>query len=258
MMMCTGLAGRTRGVAACAAIWLLLSATAGAGPFLNIGPVTVFSGSNSPGNPVGTWTLDDKDWTYLTDSGNWSGVEDILLTENILPSLRSHQFLVDNLSAYSSPLILTLGYQVHINGVDGPGWTFRDVNLGVNTSGATVDVWKDVYGSLAEFDAGTTPGSGTLASLYSHNGSLASPVTFAAGLTDLWIRDTIELSPIGGQVSSIGNTLREVNIPEIDPGSSGGVVALLAGLLGLLERGVRRRARCVHASTRSAQAGMAS
>ena len=241
MMMCTGLAGRTRGAAACAAMWFLLSAPAGAGPFLNIGPVTVFSGSSSPGNPVGTWTLGDKDWTYVNDSGNWSGIEDILLTGNILPSLRSHQFLVSNLSGYSSPLTLTLGYQVQVNGADGPGWDFLDVNLGVNTSGSTVDVWKDVFQSLADFNAGTAPGSGTLAALHSHDGSLASPVTFSSGLTDLWIRDTIQLSGLGGQLSSFGNTLREVHTPEIDPASSGCVVALLMGSLGLLECRVRRR-----------------
>ena len=188
------------------------------------------------------------DSTCSPNSGNWSGIEDILLTENILPSLRSHQFLVSNLSGYSSPLTLKLGYQVHVNGADGPGWDFLDVNLGVNTSGSTVDVWKDVYQSLADFNAGTTPGSGTRAALHSHDGSLASPVTFSSGLTDLWIRDTVQLSGLGGQLSSFGNTLREVpaHTPEIDPASCGCVVALLMGSLGLLECRVRRRTAPLH------------
>jgi hypothetical protein len=242
-MLCHHPPVSSRARAACAAIaaWFLTSLPAHAAPVLNIGPVTVFSGSSSPGNPVGTWTLGDKDWTYVADSGNWSGIEYIQLTENVLPSLRSHQFLVSNLSGYASPLTLSLGYHVHINDADGPGWMFLDVNLGVNTSGATVDVWKDVYGSLADFNAHTGTGTGTLAALHSQNGSLAAAVTFSVGLTDLWIRDTIQLSSPGGQLSSFGNTLRELNVPELNPASCGGAVALLMGSLGLLECSVRRR-----------------
>jgi hypothetical protein len=228
----------------------VLSAMPAQAGFLNIGTVETFQTSSSGTNPTGTWTLEDKDFIYINSSGwspNTSPIEDLQLTTNLDPSLFTNQFLIDNLSAYSSPITLKLGYQVHINGFFPENWDFRDVQLGVIGSGNTFEVWKDVYASRADFDANTTAGSGTLAAIYDINGVVtppSGPVLFPHGLTDLWVRATIQLSAPGGGISSIGNTFRqEVQVPEVDPGFFGSALALVMGSLGLVERRVRRVAK---------------
>jgi len=226
----------------------LLSATPAQAGFLNIGTVETFQTSSSGTNPAGTWTLEDKDWTYIESSGwspNSSPIEDLQLTTNLDPTIFTNQFLIDNLSAYSSPITLMLGYKVHINGSFAGNYDFRDVQLGVIGSGNTFEVWKDVYASRADFDAGTTAGSGTLAAIYDINGVItppSGPVLFPHGLVDLWVRDTIQLSAPGGGISSIGNTFRQ-EVPEVDPGFFGSALALVMGSLGLVERRVRRVAK---------------
>lgn len=204
------------------------AAPAVAGPFLDIGTVAEFAAG-------GEFTLGDKDFRYLDDSGNWTGIEDIQLTANADPDVLSHQFLIDHLAGYSSPITLVLGYQVHINGT-GVAQYFRDVFLDAIVSTGTVDVWKDVYASQDDYDANTAPGSGTWA-LYSLNGSTDFEV-FPIGLTDLWVRDTIKLTG-AGQVSSVANTFRQ-SVPEIDPRAIGGGLALVLGALALLERRFRQ------------------
>ena len=203
-----------------------------------IGSVSNFQNSSNLTNPTGTWTLGDKDWTYLSQSGTWNGTESIELLTNADPSLLTHQFLVSNLSGYTSPQTLSVGYQVHINGSAGPR-TFYDARMGEDTSGATVEVWQDIYGSLADFNANLTPGSGTLMTHYSLNGSLPPAGLFPGGLIDIWVRNTLTLSAPGGQISSMSDTFRQV--PEIDPTSFGSALSLLFGAFGILERRTRRR-----------------
>lgn len=207
---------------------LAVASPATAGPYLDIGSVATFAAG-------GEFTLGDKDFRYLDDSGNWTGIEDIQLTANADPDVLSHQFLIDHLAGYSSPITLVLGYQVHINGT-GFAQYFRDVFLDAIVSTGTVDVWKDVYASQDDYDAKTAPGSGTWA-LYSLDGSTDFEV-FPIGLTDLWVRDTIKLTG-AGQVSSVANTFRQ-SVPEIDPQAIGGGLALVLGALALLERRFRR------------------
>lgn len=219
------------------AVGLLGGSPAEAG-YLDIGSVATFATGSNIANP-GTWRLDDKDWTYLSQSGTWTGVEDIQLLTNFNPLVYSHQFLVDDLSSYSAPQSLQIGYQVHINGALGPGWTFYDARMGENTSGATVEVWQDIYGSLADFNTFTAPGSGTLMTHYSLDGSLPPAGTFPPGLIDIWVRNSLTLSGVGGQISSMSDTFRQV--PEIDPTSFGSALSLLFGAFGLLERRARRR-----------------
>jgi hypothetical protein len=111
--------------------------------------------------------------------------------------------------------------------------------MGENTSGATVLVWQDIYGSLTDFTNNTAPGSGTLMTHLSTNGSLPPAGLFPPFLIDIWVRNTVTLSGIGGQISSMGDTFRQV--PEIDPTSFGSALSLLFGAFGILERRSRRR-----------------
>lgn len=204
-----------------------------AGPFLNIGSVATFA--DGPDEEGGPWTLGDKDFLYLESSDNWTGAERIKLTENNDASLFTHQFLINDLDGYSSPITLMLGYQVHINGSEGPR-SFFDVFLDSIVTGMKVEVWKDVFDSREEYDANPAPGTGTW-SLYSLNGDRVG-TPFTAGLTDIWVRDTLKLSQ-GGQMSSVGNTFRQ-SVPEIDPRAFGGVLAFVLAALALLERRARR------------------
>ena len=204
-----------------------------------IGSVSNFQNSSNV-SVNGKWTLGDKDWTYLDQSGTWSGNESIELLSNANPSLLTHQFLVSNLSGYTSGQTLSVGYQVHINGSEGTKY-FYDARMGEDTSGATVEVWQDIYGSLNDFNASTTPGSGTLMTHYSLNGSLPPAGLFPGGLTDIWVRNTLTLSAPGGQISSMSDTFRQVSVPEIDPASFGSALSLLFGAFGILERRTRHR-----------------
>lgn len=211
---------------------------------LDIGSVATFKGVTAPHGP---WTLGDKDFTWLDDSGNWTGKERIYISVNANPSIFSHEFNISQLGSYSSPITLELGYQIHINGADGPDWHFQDVAMSKTWSGATVEAWKDVYGSLHDFQTLTTPGTGTLASLYTLNNTPAGNQTFPFGLTDLWVRDTITLSS-GGSISSLNDTFRQTNVPEIDPESFTSVLAMTLGSLSVLGRRVRRSVRRVPAA----------
>lgn len=204
-----------------------------AGPFLNVGSVATFAAG--PDEQGGPWTLGDKDFLYLESSDNWTGAERIKLTENTDAELFTHQFLINDLDGYSSPITLMLGYQVHINGSQGPK-NFFDVFLDSIVTGTTVEVWKDIFDSKEDFDTNTTPGTGTWA-LYSLDGDRVG-TPFTAGLTDIWVRDTLKLSS-GGQMSSAGNTFRQ-SVPEIDPRAIGGGLALVLGALALLERRFRQ------------------
>ncbi len=231
--------------------WGAASAVAADVIQIDIGSVSNFqNGSNlGPGgeedpNPTGTWTIGDKDFTYLKASDNWNGREKIQLKTNIDPSIFSHQFLIDGLSAYSAPITLELDYQVHINGALGPNFHFFDVFLGSLTSGKTVDVWKDVFDSEAGYLANSghaTVGAGEW-HLHSLNG-LPDSAAIPGSLIDLWVRDTIQLGGEGGQVSSINNTFRQTDVPEIDPNSFGSALAVVMGGLSLLERRARRLLR---------------
>ena len=215
---------------------------------LTIGNISTFaSGSNLAIPAAGSWILGDKTWTYLDQTGGWDGQEQIKLTTNADPLLLTHEFLIDNLSTLhmtagppSLPLEAQLGYQVHVNGAAGPGYTFYDARMGELVTGATVEVWQDIYGSLTDYLANPLPGSGTLMKHYSLDASNPPAGLFPAGLTDIWVRNSLKLSAPGGGISSINDTFRQA-VPEIDPTSFGSALSLLFGAVGIFERRTRRR-----------------
>jgi len=216
--------------------WLCTAVAVGLTVFSPTPAQAVIIGSVANFQSAVTVTVGDKDYTYLTSSANWTGNERLEALVNVDPGIFSAQFLISQLSGYSSPITLELGYKLSINGNAGPGWNFRDVFLGAINSGAQVEVWKDVFDTSAGFTSNPGFNTGTW-TLQSINGTPDS-VVLPGGLTDLWVRDTIILSS-GGQVSSVNNTFRQ-QVPEIDPNSFGTALATVVGSLSLLERRARR------------------
>ena len=99
-------------------------------------------------NPV--QTTGDKQFTYLTQSGRWSGAEFLTLSSNI--PLNSHSLSIDGLSAYVGPFTLSVGYELPITN---PSYCFQSISLDVNASGTTTLVTKDILDTFASFTPGT-------------------------------------------------------------------------------------------------------
>jgi len=226
---------RFAAAAACAAL-LLASTTTARAATLSIGNIYTFSTGSTPSgtDPAGTWTLGDKSFTYLSQSGFGSpnpdpaGLEEITITD----FGTNHSFLLADLASYSSVsgTTLVLGYRLDI--VPSSPYVLNDVDLDSNVLSANATVTKDVYSTLGLFNAA---GTGDLAQLVSINGNPVTPVSLL-GLTQVWVRDTIVLDA-NGAVSGLGNNFSQV--PEIDATSLAGAFPLLVGGLALLER--RRR-----------------
>lgn len=152
-------------------------------------------------NPV--QTSGDKQFTYLTQSGSWSGAELLTISSNI--PLDSHSLIIDGLSAYIGPYTLSVGYELQITSSN----QFESMALDVNASGTNTLITKDIFNTLAAFLSGTTPGSGTW-SLSLINSSSGSTVSLPP-IQTIWVRDTLEASA-SGSILGISNTI--VQLPE--------------------------------------------
>jgi len=175
-------------------------------------------------NPV--QTSGDKQFTYLSQSGSWSGAEFLTISSNI--PLDSHSLSIDGLSAYIGPYTLSVGYEVQITSAD----QFESMSLDVNASGTTTVITKDIFDTFAAFNSGTAPGDGvwSLSLLNSSSGSTVS----LPPIQTIWVRDTIEASD-SGSILGISNTV--VQLPEP---SSLACIATALGLGGVMYR--KRRA----------------
>jgi hypothetical protein len=180
------------------------------------------------------WTLEDKDWTYLSDSGNWTGIEEIALSTNNNPLLSQHSLSISQLQGYSSPRTLVLSYSVKINGSEGPK-TFLDARTNLNYLNSLATAKMEVYDSYANWSSSVNNLTPLQISVDNVN-----PVTtiLPSGFTELWVRDTITLNGQGGSVNQVSNTFSQV--PEIDPNSFGSALTVAIGSLALLERRSRR------------------
>jgi len=224
--------------AACAALLVASSATARAA-VLNVGNIQTFSTGSTAGNPAGTWTLDDKSWTYLSQSGfvmsGTGGPENIQIIDSVITN--SHSFLLGSLGNLAGPSTFTLGYRVN---VDAPSPFFLNtVELDVNHLVNNVNVYKDVFSTLSLFTTSSgTFGLGDLATLHSVNGTPVGPLSLAGGPTEVWVRDTIVLDA-NGSLTGVTDTFTQA-VPEIDASSLAGAFPLMVGGLALLERRRRR------------------
>jgi hypothetical protein len=170
----------------------------------------------------------DKTFIYVSSSGGWTGEELVTISSNIPQN--SETVGIDGLSNYIGPQSLMLAYEVVISSTD----VFGSISLDQNFSGATATTYKDMFASLADLQANPTPGSGTWA-LSVVDGAAGSTIVLPA-IQQIWIRDTISLSP-SGSVLSISNTI--VQVPE--PALVSVAACLSGGSMLLAWRGVRRR-----------------
>lgn len=229
---------RFAAAAACAALLLASTAPARAA-VLNVGNVETFSTGSTAGNPQGTWTLDDKSWTYLSQSGfvmsGTGGPENIQIIDSLITN--SHSFLLGSLGNLAGPATFTLGYRVN---VDAPSqYRLSTVELDVNHLVNNVNVYKDVFSTLSLFTTSSgTFGLGDLASLHSVNGTPQGPASLTGMPTEVWVRDTIVLDATG-TLTGVTDTFTQA-VPEIDASSLAGAFPLLVGGLALLERRRRR------------------
>lgn len=220
---------------------LLMGSTgpAGAGILL-VGNVLTFSSGSSPaGNPQGSWTLDDKTFSYLDQSGftmsGTGGPEVVRIVDSPIGNV--HSFSLQNLGNLAPGSTYTLGYRVNV--VPSSPFFLNTVALDSVHLVDTVRVYKDVFSTFSLFNSALGGfGGGDLAALSSLNGAPAGPVSLAGQLTQVWVRDTIVLGP-NGQVDAISNTYTQRQVPEIDPTSATPMVALVMGGLAFCER--RRR-----------------
>jgi len=216
---------------------LIGSFGAAEGGILEVGNILTFSTGSTAGNPTGTWTLDDKSFTYLEQSGfvmtGTGGSEEIKIVSN---GGNLHSFTLGSLENLTTSGTYTLGYRVDVV-PPSPYW-LSSVELDSTHIGSGLQVYKDVFSSFSLFQSGTV-GSGNLAALSSFNGQPDGPDPLSTLPTQIWVRDTIVLSGSNVGISSVSNTYTQQMVPEIDPGSAAPVMALVLGGLAFAER--RRR-----------------
>lgn len=194
-------------------IVLLASGSAHAAS-VNIGNMAAWSGSTS-------WTTGDKTFTYLSDSGNWSGSELLTLSSN--NPQNSHSLGIVSLSSYIGPQSLSVSYRVDISGI----YEFSTVALDQNHTGDNVTTYKDVFGSLEDLEFYTSPGDGTIASLMAVN-NLAPGEAGLPNLQSIWVRDTILIDDTGS-LFGVSNTYVQM-VPEPGTYALAGVgIAVAAG-----------------------------
>ena len=153
--------------------------------------------------------LDDKDWVYLENNGNWNGDE--LLVLNVNPSQTSHSLGIYGLGAYSGPITLEVGYRIDVTSE----WWMSSMALDHDHTGDDVTTYKDLYLTEKDFLTHSGAGDGTFASLSITNGGAAVDVALPMWTRHLWVRDTIVVGT-KGSLLGMSNTVTQV-VPE--PGS---------------------------------------
>jgi hypothetical protein len=201
-----------RHIAAASLSSVVLLAGAASGASLEIGNLAFWAA-----NP--TQAIGDKQYTYLTQSGSWNSLELFTLSTNV--PLNSNSLTVNGLSDYIGPFTLSFGYELLVTNTSN---YFDSMSLSVNATGTTTTVTKDIFSSLAAFNSGTAPGSGTwsLSLINSGSGSTVS----LPPIQTVWVRDTITASPSG---SLLGVTNTVVQLPEPSSLALAGIGAGLGG-----------------------------
>lgn len=160
-------------------------------------------------NPTQVIKGTDKEWTYLDDNGNWSGLELFTLSTNNPQT--SHTLGITGLSDYIGPITLEVGYRIDVTST----YWMSLMALDQTFSGANVTTTKDLYATWEDFRDNKVVGGGTLGSLTVVNNGSAADITLPTWTQHLWVRDTIVIDASGSLIS-ISNTVTQV-VPE--PGS---------------------------------------
>ena len=126
-----------------------------------------------------------------------------------------------------------LAYKVSI--APGSGATFKDISLGADVPAGTagITVTKDIF--TGDWSG---PGSVLLSTLTSIDGSTAGPLPVPAGITELFILDTVTYADANAQFSSFTNTFTQT--PKLVPEPSALLGLGLLGLGGLISKTRRR------------------
>jgi hypothetical protein len=155
-------------------------------------------------SPTAQWELGDKIFKFTDFSvfantappaGLFSFIWDDLGPLGVDPT-DIYNVLVDFIPSIAPPATGSYEYTLAINTVNYPGYTFKDVELDVNHSGAGQVVTKVVT---------DLPGS----PLISTDGVPAGPSTFNPNTTFITVRDSWVANEATGRVSSISNVFTQ-------------------------------------------------
>ena len=197
--------------------------------------------------PVSTWALpgnhdqrvDDKVFSYIANSSNWSDFNNKdLVTLTAVPALNTANLTVTLLTDAIGGGPYRLDYSVEID--PGNGLFFGGSRLDTSVFVPPTSVTKTIYGSLFDLTNSLSPLL-TLTSLDGDPDPDFPPLySYLPPLKKVWVRDTVTLPSSTSILSTFDNTFFQTAVPEIDPSSSGSVVALLMGVLGFVEQRTRR------------------
>ena len=184
--------------------------------------------------PNQTISLDDKDFVWLADSGNWNGTERVNLAS--IPSVNAHALGIDTLESYLGPFTLSFSYRIDITSSN----VFAAVGMDQDFLFPNVTTYKDIYLTESSFlaDVNNPPGSADISLFITNFTPVPVPPVLLPPIQSLWVRDTIVLDGTGS-VQSISNTFVQT-VPEP---SSLVLTAFGIGLAAFLPRRLRRVSR---------------
>jgi hypothetical protein len=171
-------------------------------------------------------SVDDKVFTWLADSGNWNGTEDLSLTSNASGDI--HSLNLDDLTQYGGPFTLTVDYRIDITS----NHMFKSISVDTDTLVPNTAAYKDVFSSQEKLEEAVGFGFGDLAALAAVNGVPAAALL--PSLQQIWVRDTIVIDATG-QLNSASNTVVQM-VPE-----PSGVMLVGAAIVSLATWRKRRR-----------------
>lgn len=175
-----------------------------------------------------TISIDDKNFVWLADSGNWTGVENVNLA--YVPEVDAHGFGIETLESYTGPLTLSVSYRIDITSSN----LFSSVGVDQTIIYPNVTTYKDIYFSVESFNQAGSPGTGTLTLSITNLTANPTPPVPLPAVSSIWVRDTIVLDDVG-MAQSISNTFVQT-VPEP---STVALAALGIGLSTVLPRRLR-------------------
>ena len=149
-------------------------------------------------SPTASWELGDKKLTEFSQIAGASGLFSFLWNDlgpvGIDPT-DNYNVLVDFLPSISPPSTGSYSYVLAITPAGtAAGYTFKDAELDANHSGSGQVVTKEVTG---------------LSPMVSTDGVPVGPVKFPGGLTSIAVKDSWNLDPAKGRISSINNVFTQ-------------------------------------------------